>query len=160
MKRFFVCFAFFMISLFFIGCGEKNETTMGLQWSKLSQNSMVWAQALMYCKTLDENGHNDWRLPNIDDLRTLIQNHSGTQTGGTCPISEKAGNLYWGESPDDCRGQDGNNFSKLNDNDWFWSSSVLAEDSKHAWGVNFDNGALCQSGMNIGNAVRCVRNTE
>ena len=44
--------------------------------------------ALRYCEELVIGGYDDWRLPNIDELRTLIRGNPGTMTGGDCPIHE------------------------------------------------------------------------
>ena len=129
----------------------------GLQWSKKARSTMTWKKAVNYCKNLNEGGHSDWRLPNIDELRTLIQNHSGTQTGGTCKISEKAGKLAWSDRTSDCNGRDGSNFSKLGDTEEFWSSSTLSDTTHAACYVNFDNGGVGDSHKLNDDNVRCVR---
>ena len=46
----------------------------GLQWSNKAPNIMNWNDAKQYCANLNEGGHSDWRLPNIDELKTLIGN--------------------------------------------------------------------------------------
>ena len=107
------------------------------QWSK-KVNAKKWIDAAKYCNKLKEDGHNDWRLPNIDELRTLIQNHPGTETGGTCPISEKNNRLNYTGSPEECRGLRGSNFSILGDTALFWSSSSAS----FTWGIDFSNGSL------------------
>ena len=135
----------------------KKEDRKGLQWSNKSSREMNWNDAIDYCKNLNEGGHSDWRLPNIDELRSLIQNHSGTQTGGTCKISEKAGKLAWSDRTDDCKGRNGSNFSKLGDTDWFWSSSTRYDIPNHAWHVNFKNGSVDSRNKNGNVNVHCVR---
>ena len=74
MKKLFVCFAFFMICLLFIGCGEKSQTINGLQWSNRSSDYMSYKDAVLYCTNLNEGGNNDWRLPTISELRGVITN--------------------------------------------------------------------------------------
>ncbi len=118
---------------------------------------MRWNDAVNYCKNLNEGGYTDWRLPNIDELRTLIQNHSGTQTGGTCKISEKAGKLAWSDRSGDCDGRNGSNFSKLGDDVWLWSSSTQSDNSYDAWFVNFYDGYVGGYNKGSDNYVRCVR---
>jgi hypothetical protein len=45
--------------------------------------------ALRYCEELVIGGYNDWRLPDIDELRTLIRGNPGTMTDGDCPIHDE-----------------------------------------------------------------------
>ena len=42
------------------------------RWSSRSSNTMNWQSAINYCQNLTEGGFDDWRLPNIDELKTLI----------------------------------------------------------------------------------------
>lgn len=130
----------------------------GLQWSNKAPSDMSWNGAINYCKDLNEGGYSDWRLPTIDELRTLIQNHSGTQSGGSCPISEKAGKLAWRDWIDDCGGsRSGSNFSKLGDTGRFWSSSTLSDNPDNAWCVNFYLGYVNDYNKTYDYYVRCVR---
>ena len=142
--------------------GKKEKSGGGtrigsLYWSKRSAKEMNWGAAVKYCKDLDEGGYTDWRLPNIDELRTLIQNHSGTQSGGSCPISKKAGKLAWSDRTGDCNGISGSNFSKLGDTYWFWSSSTRSDYSSVAWRVDFGDGYVGSNYKISDSYVRCVR---
>ena len=150
MKKIFMVFVFFIL-FFAVSCDSK------LQWSNKSPNWMNWNDALNYCANLNEGGHSDWRLPNIDELRTLIQNHSGTQTGGSCPISEKARKLAGRDWTKDCVGRDGSNFSKLGDTGWFWSSSTQSDYTDSTWLVYFTDGRVINGNKSDRYYVRCVR---
>ena len=139
-----------------IKAGKGNTANLGnLQWSNKAPRAMNWNDAKNYCKNLNEGGYSDWRLPNIDELRTLIKNHPGTQSGGSCPISEKAGKLAGRDWTDDCRGRSGSNFSKLGDTDWFCSSSV--DNSRSVWRVGFYGGLVLRNDVEAIGYVRCVR---
>jgi len=59
-----------------------------LKWSDIAPKAMTWKEADSYCSSLKENDLSDWRLPNIDELRTLIQNCNLTEPSGSCRISE------------------------------------------------------------------------
>ena len=133
---------------------NQSSPTNNLSWSKKSRNQMNWNDAMNYCKNLNKGGNNDWRLPNIDELRTLIQ-ASEARTDGKCQISEKAGKLSSEDLTVDC-------FitrSKLGDTDWFWSSSVVSNHSDEgAWFVNFQNGSVNTNFKSSDNKyVRCVK---
>ena len=132
-------------------------TENGLMWSDKSLKGKL-NLANKYCQQSEEGGYNDWRLPNIDELRTLIQNHPGTMTGGTCKISEKTGKLDWKDETDACNGKNGSNFSKLGNSDNLLSSSFA--DSHNVWFVDFGTGSIKmdRTDYNIYNIhVRCVR---
>ena len=123
-----------------------------LQWSEKAPNAMSWDEAKQYCENLHEGGHNDWRLPNIDELRTLIKAPESI-SGGKCQISEKAGKLALEDFTVDCDSIT----SKLNDRDFFWSSSVRSDSSYFAWYVNFYFGHVSNRDKRSIIYVRCVR---
>lgn len=136
---------------------EKEE----IFWSEISY-TRTWEAAEEYCRNLDEGGFRNWRLPTIDELRTLIQNHSGTKTGGTCRISDKDGRL---SSQDrtfrDCKGRKGDSFSADSEGKKVWSSSVLTDYPYDRWFVDFSNGGIYTHYYKwIENYVRCVRNND
>lgn len=127
-------------------------------WSSVAEQTMNLDEAVSYCSNLNESGHNDWRLPNIDELRTLIQNHSGTVTGGTCPVSEKTGKLASTDKTNDCNRRSGNNFCKLESvSGFFWSSSRQSDHPDTGWVVDFSGGGVVRSNTMIHGYVRCVR---
>lgn len=123
-----------------------------LQWSEKAPNEMNWDEAKQYCENLDEGGHNDWRLPNIDELRTLIKAPE-TISGGKCPISEKAGKLASKDLTKDCIYLT----SKLGDAGEFWSSSTTSGYTGYAWYVYFNTGGVGDNLKASYSNVRCVR---
>ena len=50
------------------------------------------ADSETYCANLVLAGHDDWRLPTIDELRTLVRGISTIEPGGKCPTSESCTN--------------------------------------------------------------------
>ena len=138
------------------------EENGSLYWSSRSDQRMDWDEAVNYCKNLNEGGYNDWRLPNIDELRTLIKNCPETATGGQCKVSEKSGCLSSSCLPCYCdkRNNNGGYYSKLGDDDnvELWSSSVLSDDSNFRWLVYFGDGSVFANGYKANSInVRCVR---
>jgi hypothetical protein len=48
------------------------DLATGLLWQKPTDNHLTWQQALAYCEGLVYAGHDDWRLPNVNELRSLV----------------------------------------------------------------------------------------
>ncbi len=46
--------------------------------------------AIRYCEDIVMQGHDDWRLPNIDELRTIIRGAPNSEAGGKCAVTEGA----------------------------------------------------------------------
>ena len=127
-----------------------------LYWSNKAPK-MNWDDAVNYCQNLNEGGYNDWKLPNINELRSLITNCPQTTLGGTCQVTTNC--LFWGKcNRKNCDGcYQKTSHSKLGDTDWFWSSSSRAEDNEYAWYVNFDNARISSPSKKEKGYVRCVR---
>ncbi len=146
---------------------DKMKKIGSLEWSDRSQKNMDWNAAKQYCKNLTEGGYNDWRLPNIDELRTTIRNCSKTETGGQCKVSGKNGRLSRGDwNPEgscycESRNNNGGYYSKLGDDDnvWLWSSSTRSDNTDAAWGVYFRSGRVGShyKSYEYDAYVRCVR---
>lgn len=50
-------------------------------------NQLTYENAKKQCADLDWAGFTDWRLPTIDELRTLVRGFEDVETGGRCRIS-------------------------------------------------------------------------
>jgi Cobalamin biosynthesis protein CobT (nicotinate-mononucleotide:5, 6-dimethylbenzimidazole phosphoribosyltransferase) len=50
------------------------DTANGIIWSELSKHNFYWYDAAKYCKNLVEGGSNNWRVPTLDELKTLVKN--------------------------------------------------------------------------------------
>ena len=138
-----------------------------IRWSDKSSEALSWYNAEKYCEDLKEKGFSDWRLPTIDELRTLIQNRK-TIVGGECQVSYRNGCL----SPDcwsldscveacsvgNCSVFDDGRYSKIGDGDiWFWSSSSKSFSTDEIWGIGFGKGDISTRYKSDSSHVRCVR---
>ena len=142
------------------------DSTSHLTWSKKSDTTYTWSHAVTYCDNLTEGGYSDWRLPNINELRTLIQNCSATQFPQigeeSCGITHPDHLSYnddWNSACNGCTYDENNpgQYSKFGDTGWFLSSSTRSDISHSAWYVLFDSGGVRYGSEYGGNNVRCVR---
>lgn len=134
------------------------DSESGLVWSARSSSSMSHSNAVTYCSNLDEGGYNDWRLPNIDELRTL-SNCSNTKFGGACKLSAKTGCLSSSCYTDcgSCGTLNVPTISKFGETNYLWSSSTKSDDTNYAWYVDFGSGKVYYDFKPNTRSVRCVR---
>ena len=69
------------------GDGTVSDLVTGLMWEK-AQSEMTWEEAFEYAKNANTGGYNDWRVPTIKELYSLIQ-FTGNQ-GRANPSSPNA----------------------------------------------------------------------
>ena len=105
------------------------DTVTGLIWTKEYSGTVIWQNALAYCENLSYAGYTDWRLPNIDELKTLIDDTIYS------PASTFPGML----------------------SEYFWSSSSHAHYTTPAWRVDFSYGYVNYSSKANTYCARCVR---
>jgi hypothetical protein len=111
------------------GCalGQTAESCAG------TATAMTWQEALKYCEALSWGGETDWRLPNIDELATIVDNHKTTEPS----IDTDA----FPNTP----------------SDWYWSSTTRPYDVSDAWLVVFNSGFVYLNCKTDSFPVRCVR---
>lgn len=54
------------------GDGTVTDTNTGLMWQQEAPKGMSWQDALSHCENLILGGNDDWRLPNIKELTSLV----------------------------------------------------------------------------------------
>ncbi|HSA33393.1 MAG TPA: DUF1566 domain-containing protein [bacterium] len=106
------------------------DTVIGLIWTKECGGPVNWQNALSHCENSDYAGHTDWRLPNINELRTLVDRELFS------PASA---------------------FPDMPAEGWFWSSSSHASLTNYAWGVGIDTGGVFNSSKGADGLACCVR---
>ena len=150
------------------GC-EDNKSSSGLVWQNPAPDDlMYWQEAIDYCENLTLDGHDDWRLPTIDELRSLVRGCQQTEPGGGCEVTESC-LLFscWDDNPDPCYGcpsgegpDNGCYWPAGMDGpcDYYWSSSPVTDDNTLAWNLDFYSGEVEADGRTYDAFhVRCVR---
>ena len=131
--------------------GVWTDPKTGLMWARINigqrwENGqcvgdaqlLIWEDAPTACKNFQLAGFNDWRLPTIDELETLmLQNKAGYN----CPqnILFQPRKDIWG---------------------YYWSGSPYADDNDYAWAVYFDSGVSDNGYKDFDAPVRAVRSGQ
>jgi hypothetical protein len=94
--------------------------------------SRTWQAALDYCQDLNWGGQTDWYLPNVKELRSIMDNSRMAPTIDTT--------IFPGTASDP-----------------FWTSSTAANDDNSAWIVEFSYGWAWYDSKGDAYQLRCVR---
>ena len=97
------------------GDGTVTDASTGLMWQQDGSTSKSWSEALAYCEALNLGGYTDWRLPNIKELRSLVDYSRYNPAINTTYFPNTAAS-------------------------WYWSSTSLAYYTSGAWVMHFDDG--------------------
>ena len=117
---------------------EKNiviDSKTKLQWQDNLETTVVkktWSEAINYCEDLTLGGYNDWRLPNINELYSIVDK----EASGYIPISSVFQNTVWHN---------------------YWSSTTKISKDSDAWYIDFSIGNSDWNNKNNSYFVRCVR---
>jgi formylglycine-generating enzyme required for sulfatase activity len=119
---------------------SQNPTTWedpktGLEWQCQSPGEMTWHKAQNYARSLSLDGKNDWRLPSLVELESLLDRTKSRPEGR--PVMRE-------EVP-------------FRDELSYWSSTTFELDTKNAWIVMFDGAYLLSYYKSNLYHVRCVR---
>lgn len=181
MKRWMVLFlvAMMFVSLFVLSCDEDEDddqdddvpdtwtdSQTDLVWQNVPPQIMNWEDAQTYCQNLSLGGIANWRLPDLDEMRSLIRGCQAMQTGGECTLTTQClEDACDNEACDGCKavggpGKSGRycDPSLADEGSFLWTSTSLPDDTDSALFVNFLE-AVINNGDKASNelSVRCVR---
>ncbi len=150
--------------------GGKYDPKSDLCWENpYSSQVYAWSDAVSYCENLVVGISDDWRMPTITELRSLVRGCSVTEEGGDCPVSE--------DSPEsemllaECDGCDehmgpGNagcywDEELMGDCDVrFFSSSEIADMTSYVFYLYYDWAGIHSGSKTSADYVRCVRDGQ
>ena len=135
------------------GNGTITDSATGLIWQKCSAglgttlgncstgsiSSYTWSSAISYCEGLTLGGRSDWRLPNINELGSIIdytKSINPTINSTAFPNTQS--------------------FSPSVFQSYYWSSSTYALLTGYAWFVDFGSGGVSNFSKTSLYYVRCV----
>ena len=79
------------------GDGTVTDNCTGLMWQKDTGNDgavLGWCSALSYCENLEFAGHDDWRLPNVRELHSIVD--YGRRVGPSIdPVFDAVSSGFW-----------------------------------------------------------------
>ena len=103
-----------------------------------SNNTKDWVGAFDYCDQLNIGGFSDWRVPNINELYSIVNVQAQTSTDPSIyPTFKNTAQFV------------------------YWSSSVLVSDDTKRWVVDFNYGDIKQRDRSDTDTyIRCVRNLQ
>jgi hypothetical protein len=95
--------------------GTITDIATGLMWQQDdSGEGLDWEESLGYCEVLDTAGYDDWRLPNVKELQSIVDYSLSPDTSGSAAIDP----LFDGSSITNEAGQ--------SDYPAYWSSTTHA----------------------------------
>lgn len=106
------------------------DSITGLQWQDNETVSKAWTGAMDYCEALSLDGQSDWRLPNLKELISLVDDSKDAPA--ISAVFEHTASYYW-------------------------SSTTYALYTNTAWSIYFSNGYPYSYLKGDHNYVRCVR---
>jgi hypothetical protein len=131
---------------------------------------MEWESAVSYCEELVLGFQSDWRMPTISELRGLVRNCPGTETGGECGVTDDCSEFNcWDLSAcEGCTTLSGDGFGGCYWVPWLggscenknWASTPYPGSPTSAWYVWFENAEVRSSTKAADHSVRCVRTVD
>jgi len=85
------------------------DTTTKLVWQVTALDTVArnWQEALDYCETLGHAGKEDWRLPNIKELATIVDETAAVAPVIRAEYGTSAPAQYWSSTPSPTFGSEG-----------------------------------------------------
>jgi hypothetical protein len=109
------------------------DATHHLEWEDTSHTEdkeLIWKMSKSYCQSLHVDAHDDWRLPTLSELDTLVPVAQNRVNGKKLRFSSKSE---------------------------YWTIDDYKEDDTSAWEIHMDSGHHFYDDKCEKSNVRCVR---
>ena len=128
------------------------------KWEEGVERVKGWDAAKTHCENLEYAGHDDWRLPNLTELKSIV---TGCAKTNECPVTAE-NPAYPSNYSSACKTCDSGNYMSagvgLKIDFPYWSSTT--DDPNKAtrvWAINFMNGEVFYSYATAEHYAMCVR---
>ena len=144
------------------------DPTSGLMWHVQVQTPLktfTLAEAKAYCAESTVDGFDDWHLPSISELRTIIRGCPATETSGSCAVTDDCSSTdceiggcggceLFGGPLEGCYLPKELNCEGI---PYFWSTVPNATFPEFQWGVDFRYAGVTDTAAGGTRKARCVR---
>jgi hypothetical protein len=115
--------------------GDKivKDNVLGLMWEDVNSTSYTFENANIYCNTLDFAGYQDWRIPNMLELQSIVDRN----TTNPSLVSTFT--------------------TAINTDNHYWASNEYVNNTDKQWGVEFSMGVTYYRDKTLQGYVKCVR---
>jgi hypothetical protein len=137
------------------------DSSTGLMWQSGEVQNRTWQEAMDYCDGLDYEGYTDWKLPNLDELKSLVK---GCDKTASCTVTTSCTG-YTACHNDNCSdGCASGNYLPPEvgqQKSTYWTSDEEEQTPQNAWMVNFTTGSVSYLKKTWDNQLaRCVRTSN
>ena len=155
--------------LLLIGCSSPpaswTDPDSGVTWARApAGQTLPFDKAQARCEALTLDGHDDWVLPSVEAIRSLIRDCPTTVTGGACKVSSLCAEPgCFGEPCFGCAFLKGERRGCYwpdalgRDCDWVWSSTEVAGRPGFVWFADYPYGFVLPISKDYEMGAWCVR---
>jgi len=148
--------------------GGAHDPATGLVWQDPALDDLLgWMAAMDYCEQLVHGGYDDWRLPTVDELQTLLR---GCPGAADCGVDDPGClESYCNDGPgcEGCEDWEGPTeegcYTIASLEGWcerYWSCSPAVPGLYRFWLVDYVQAKTVSDEIGYANGVRCIRLPE
>ncbi|MBN1944666.1 MAG: DUF1566 domain-containing protein [Bradymonadales bacterium] len=108
------------------------DSLAGLQWQRQTESARVWLEALAACQDSDLGSFEDWRLPTLKELQTLVDDRR---------LQPSIDVVAFPDTP----------------SEWYWSSTPIRYPPDEGWATSYTDGYASIHAFTEQHLFRCVR---